>query len=52
MLRELDSGNAEAADNAFRYQLIIATDPFAMRGFDYRASTVGIALVIAKSFAY
>jgi hypothetical protein len=50
MLRELDSGSSEAND--FRYKLIIATDPFAMRGFDYRAKTVGITLVVAKSFAH
>jgi hypothetical protein len=34
------------------YQLVIATDPFAMRGFDYRAKTTGIALVLAKSFRH
>jgi hypothetical protein len=34
------------------YQLVIATDPFAMRGFDYRAKTTGLALVLAKSFRY
>jgi hypothetical protein len=34
------------------YQLVIATDPFAMRGFDYRAKAIGIALVLAKSFRY
>jgi hypothetical protein len=50
MLRELDSGNSEPT--GFRYKLIIATDPFAMRGFDYRAKTTGITLVIAKSFAH
>jgi hypothetical protein len=34
----------------FRYQLVVATEQFAMRGFDYRAESVGITLIIAKSF--
>jgi hypothetical protein len=34
----------------FRYQLVVATEAFAMRGFDYRAESVGITLVIVKSF--
>jgi hypothetical protein len=53
-LRSLASGisTTEVNGNGFRYQLIIATDPFAMRGFDYRAESGSITLVIAKSFAY
>jgi hypothetical protein len=50
MLEELDSVNVET--NEFIYKLIIATDPFAMRGFDYRSKNGSIALVIAKSFAF
>jgi hypothetical protein len=38
--------------NGFRYKLIIATDPFAMRGFDYRGKDIGITLLLAKSFAF
>jgi hypothetical protein len=44
LLRSMDTSNP--------YQLVIATDPFAMRGFDYRAKTIGIALILAKSFRY
>ena len=33
------------------YRLVIATDPDAMRGVDYRAPLTGITLLIGKSFA-
>jgi hypothetical protein len=35
----------------FRYQLVVATEQFAMRGFDYRAEQQGITLIVAKAFA-
>jgi hypothetical protein len=46
LLRSMDTSTTNP------YQLVIATDSFAMRGFDYRAKTIGIALVLAKSFRY
>ena len=53
LLRKLDS--VKVLSECHMYQLVVATDPFAMRGFDYRVDSSfsqGIALVIAKSFAY
>jgi hypothetical protein len=46
-LRALDN---RAADGA--HTLIVATSSFGMRGFDYRARTKGITLVVAASFAH
>jgi hypothetical protein len=51
LLANFDQEKAEV-NNGFRYKLIIATDAFAMRGFDYRAKDLGITLVLAKSFAF
>ena len=34
------------------HTLIVATTSFGMRGFDYRALTKGITLVVAASFAH
>jgi hypothetical protein len=50
LLANFDQEKAEV--NGFRYKLIIATDPFAMRGFDYRGKDIGITLLLAKSFAF
>jgi hypothetical protein len=50
LLANFDQEKAEV--NCFRYKLIIATDPFAIRGFDYRVKDIGITLVLAKSFAF
>jgi hypothetical protein len=46
LLANFDQEKADV--NGFRYKLIIATDPFAMRGFDYRGKDIGITLVLAK----
>jgi hypothetical protein len=50
LLANFDQEKADV--NGFRYKLIIATDPFAMRGFDYRGKDIGITLLLAKSFAF
>jgi hypothetical protein len=46
LLRNLD----QRADNG-KYNLLIATDHFAMRGLDYRAPILGVTLILAASFA-
>ena len=46
-LRTLDNCAIDGA-----HTLIVATSSFGMRGFDYRAKTKGITLIIAAPFAH
>jgi hypothetical protein len=46
LLRNLDQRTP-----AGKFPLIVATTPFAMRGFDYRALINGITLINAASFS-
>lgn len=45
-LRKLDNRPSEG-----QHTLIVASSSFGMRGFDYRAETKGITLIIADSFS-
>lgn len=46
VLKALDARDSTTED----YKLVVATDPEAMRGVDYRAPSTGITLLVGKSF--